>query len=155
MKAALSLDLDNKWSYMKTHGDPGWSTFPSYLDIVVPRFLDLLSDLRLQITVFVVGQDAALSYNRASLAEISRAGHEIGNHSFHHEPWLHRRSDAEIDEELERAEESIALATGHRPLGFRGPGFAKSAAIFNILARRGYLYDASTLPTFIGPLARA
>jgi peptidoglycan-N-acetylglucosamine deacetylase len=22
--ASLSLDLDNKWSYMKTHGDPGW-----------------------------------------------------------------------------------------------------------------------------------
>ena len=22
--ASLSLDLDNKWSYMKTHGDAGW-----------------------------------------------------------------------------------------------------------------------------------
>jgi hypothetical protein len=22
--ASLSLDLDNLWSYMKTHGDPGW-----------------------------------------------------------------------------------------------------------------------------------
>ncbi len=25
--ASLSLDLDNKWSYMKTHGDAGWETF--------------------------------------------------------------------------------------------------------------------------------
>lgn len=35
--ASLSFDLDNQWSYMKTHGDPGWDTFPSYLDLVVPR----------------------------------------------------------------------------------------------------------------------
>ena len=35
--ASLSLDLDNKWSYLKTHGDPGWDSFPSYLDVVVPR----------------------------------------------------------------------------------------------------------------------
>ena len=35
--ASLSLDLDNKWSYLKTHGDPGWESFPSYLGILVPR----------------------------------------------------------------------------------------------------------------------
>ena len=40
--ASLSLDLDNKWSYMKTHGDPGWESLPSYLPVVVPRFLRLL-----------------------------------------------------------------------------------------------------------------
>jgi hypothetical protein len=37
--ASLSLDLDNQWSYMKTHGDAGWESFPSYLDVVVPRVL--------------------------------------------------------------------------------------------------------------------
>ncbi len=29
---SLSLDLDNKWSYLKTHGDAGWDAFPSYLE---------------------------------------------------------------------------------------------------------------------------
>src|SRR5205823_13277969 len=61
--ASLSLDLDNKWSYLKTHGDPGWESFPSYLDLVVPRFLELLRDLDLRMTVFVVGQDAAHEKN--------------------------------------------------------------------------------------------
>ena len=42
--ATLSLDLDNQWSYMKTHGDAGWETFPSYLDVAVPRILDLLAE---------------------------------------------------------------------------------------------------------------
>ena len=42
--ASLSLDLDNKWSYLKTHGDEGWDQYPSYLDVVVPRFLDILDE---------------------------------------------------------------------------------------------------------------
>lgn len=155
MRAALSLDLDNKWSYMKTHGDPGWETYPSYLDLVVPRALAMLADLRLRITFFIVGQDAALPQNGAALARIAEAGHHIGNHSFFHEPWMHRRTEAEIDDELARAEESIREATGCTVRGFRGPGFVNSTAILNVLTRRGYAYDASSLPTFIGPIARA
>ena len=155
MKAALSLDLDNKWSYMKTHGDPGWRNFPSYLDIVVPRALELLESHGLRITFFIVGQDADIAENAEALRSIPLHGHEIGNHSFHHEPWLHRRSEAEIDLELHQAENSIENATGRRPSGFRGPGFVRSDTLLRVLVQRGYLYDASSLPTFIGPLARA
>jgi hypothetical protein len=53
------------------------------------------------------------------------------------------------------AEEYIEQATGQRPIGFRGPGYSLSQTTVAELNRRGYLYDASTLPTFIGPLARA
>ncbi len=153
--ASLSLDLDNKWSYLKTHGDRGWENFPSYLDGVVPRFLGLLDDLGLKITVFVVGQDAALAGNQDALAALSAAGHEIGNHSFHHEPWLHLYSPQQIEDEIAAAEEAIAAATDVTPTGFRGPGYSLSPAVLQCLARRGYRYDASTLPTVIGPLARA
>ena len=38
--ASLYLDLDNQWTYMKTHGDAGWEEFPTYLPVVIPRFLD-------------------------------------------------------------------------------------------------------------------
>jgi hypothetical protein len=153
--ASLSLDLDNLWSYLKIHGDPGWESFPSYLDVVVPRVLGFLADRGLRITFFVVGQDAARAENRPALAAIAAAGHEIGNHSFRHESWLHLYSETELDEELTRAEEAIERSTGVRPVGFRGPGFSLSAATLAVLARRGYRYDASTLPTFLGPLARA
>ncbi|MBI3029545.1 MAG: polysaccharide deacetylase family protein [Candidatus Rokubacteria bacterium] len=153
--ASLSLDLDNKWSYMKTRGEPGWERFPSYLDLVVPRVLDFLGARNLAITVFIVGQDAAVAENRPLLSAIAAAGHEIGNHSFHHEPWLHLYSEQQIGVELERAEEHIERATGRIPCGFRGPGFSLSRTVVQVLVRRGYLYDASTLPTFLGPLARA
>lgn len=152
--ASLSLDLDNQWSYMQIHGDAGWESFPSYLDIFVPYVLEVLDDLDLRITFFIVGQDAALEKNREYLREIVRRGHEVGNHSFRHESWLHTYSREELEEEVARAETHIERATGQRPTGFRGPGFSWSPALLEVLAGRGYRYDASTLPTYIGPLAR-
>jgi peptidoglycan/xylan/chitin deacetylase (PgdA/CDA1 family) len=152
---SLSLDLDNQWSYMKTHGDPGWEGFPSYLDIVVPRVCEIFKRWDWTITFFIVGQDAALEKNREALGLITAAGHEVGNHSFHHEPWLHLYSEQQTEEEIARAEDSIEAATGARPRGFRGPGYSFSRTTLEVLRQRNYLYDASTFPTFLGPLARA
>lgn len=153
--ASLSIDLDNLWSYLKTRGDDSWRSFPSFLDIVVPRVLRFLEQRDQPITWFVVGQDAAVTENHAMLASVATAGHEIGNHSFLHEPWLHLYSPDRLDDELSRTEQAIEEATGRHPSGFRGPGFSVSEDVLLALQRRGYRYDASTLPTFIGPLARA
>jgi len=153
--ASLSLDLDNLWSYMKTHGDRGWESFPSYLDLVVPRVLEFLEKRGLKITFFVVGQDAALEVNQAAIRSLADAGHEIGNHSFNHEPWLHLYSEQQIESELSRTEEQLERVTGQKTIGFRGPGYSLSLSVLRVLTRRGYQYDASTLPTFLGPLARA
>ncbi len=152
--ASISLDLDNQWSYMKTHGDAGWETFPSYLDTFVPHVLDALDSLNLKITFFIVGQDAALERNHAALSLIARQGHEIGNHSFHHEQWMAGHDRDQISREISDAAEAITAATGQRPRGFRGPGFAWNADLLDVLDEAGYLYDASTFPTYIGPLAR-
>ena len=155
LTCSLSLDLDNQWSYMRTHGDAGWEAFPSYLDLVVPRFLKILDDFGWKITVFVVGRDAALEKNREALQMIAAAGHEIGNHSFNHEPWSHLYSKRQAEDEIISAEEAIENATGRRPRGFRGPGYSVCRETLEVLAERNYLYDASTFPTFLGPLARA
>ncbi len=56
---------------------------------------------------------------------------------------------------MAEAERYIQAATGHKPTGFRGPGYSQSFALLRVLSRRGYVYDASSLPSFIGPLARA
>lgn len=153
--ASLSLDLDNKWSYMKTHGDENWDQFPGYLDVVVPRSLEMLKDLGLSITFFVVGQDAAMEGNAEVLRSIADAGHEIGNHSFHHEPWLHLYEPDQLVQEITSAQDRIEQATGQRPVGFRGPGFSLSQQTLSTLLDLEFQYDCSTLPTFIGPLARA
>lgn len=153
--ASISFDLDNQWSYMKTHGDPNWEKLPSYLDIVIPSVLDILDRLNLKITFFIVGQDAALKRNHDFLGMITEQGHEVGNHSFMHEPWLILQPKNLIEKEILKAETQIFQACGQKPLGFRGPGFVWSKALLEVLAANNYLYDASILATYLAPLARA
>lgn len=152
--ASISLDLDDQWTYMKVHGDDGWETFPSYLDVFLPLILDILDKLAIKITFFVVGQDAALEKNQAVLKSIVERGHEIANHSFHHESWLKSYSKTEIEKEIVSAEEAILKATGERTKMFRGPGFSWSNDLLEVLQSRGYVFDASLLPTYISPLMR-
>ncbi len=152
--ASVSLDMDDLWTYLRTHGDPAWVRRPSYLGVFVPRLLDALDEAEATITCFLVGEDAERDEAAALFRRVADAGHEIANHTHRHEVWLDRYSAAELDEELARAEAAIHAATGRRTVGFRAPGFSWSPAVLEALARRGYRYDASTLPTFLGPLAR-
>jgi peptidoglycan/xylan/chitin deacetylase (PgdA/CDA1 family) len=153
--ATLSLDLDNEWSYLKTHGDASWVDLPSYIDRAVGHGLELCAQLGVTITWFLIGQDAEVRAHHEALRSLIEAGHEIGNHSFHHEPWIHRADRTAVAAELTRAEDAIEAATDVRPDCFRGPGYAMSPILLTELAARGYRYDASSLPTVIGPLARA
>lgn len=153
--ASVSLDVDNLWSYLKTHGDAGWQTRPTYLPVFSPIALETLDRLGIKITFFIVGVDAAREENIPALRAFVTAGHEVGNHSYEHEPWLHRYEPVQLEQEIGAAEAAIESATGQRPLGFRGPGFSWSPELLRVLSRRAYLYDASTFPTFLGPLARA
>ena len=154
LTASLSLDLDNKWSYMKTHGNHEWQSFPSYLPAIVPRILEFLGSRGVKITFFVVGKDAELDQSGV-LREIAIAGHEIGNHSYMHDPWLHLYSRQELTEDFERSEQAIEQATGIRTCAFRGPGFSLSSETLGVLASRNYRFDATVFPNLLNPLARA
>jgi peptidoglycan/xylan/chitin deacetylase (PgdA/CDA1 family) len=83
-----------------------------------PRVLELLAKHRIPATFFQCGA------NVERLPETARAvraaGHEIGNHSHTH-PLFCFRSPAFILQELTRAQETIARATGFSPLLVRAP----------------------------------
>jgi len=153
--ASLSLDADNQWAYQMIRGQADWERAPSYLPAMTDRALELLDARSLHATFFLVGRDAEADADAAAFAALAAAGHEIGNHSYRHEPWLHRYSEIELDDELGAAEVAITAATGVHPTGFRGPGYSLSTATLRVLQRRGYRYDASTLPMILGPIARA
>lgn len=152
--ASISVDLDNLWSYLKTQGAPGGESFPTFLDKAVPRILQTLEKCDQRITFFIVGKDATVDANHAALKSIADAGHEIANHSFMHEPWLHLYSPDQLHQEIGSAEEAILAATGRKTAGFRGPGFSTSSQVRDVLAQRGYAYDASIFPSVLGPVAR-
>ena len=140
---------------MKTHGNAGWEDFPSYFDILIPYVLDILDCLNFAITFFIVGKDAVLDKNKDALKFLANRGHDIGNHSFNHEPWLQLYSKDRIKWEILETEEHIIRLIGKKPVGFRGPGFSWSRDLFEVLFENGYLYDATTLPTYLGPMASA
>ena len=152
--APLSLDLDNKWSYLKTHGDDSWQSFPSYLETIVPRALETLAERNWRITWFLVGKDAEDAAHHDLLRSIADAGHEVGNHSHMHEPWLHQYSRAELVADLGRSHDAIEKATGVTPVGFRGPGFSLSETTLDVLQSLGYQYDATTFPNILNPVGR-
>ncbi len=116
--------------------------------------MDELDRLNLKITFFIVGKDAEIPSNEKFLRMIVERGHEVGNHSYSHESWLNTYKKDKVEFEIQNAEELICNSTGQKTIGFRAPGFSWSNTVLNVLKEKNYLYDASTLPTFIGPLAR-
>ena len=139
---------------MKTLGDAEWSSYPSFLESVIPRMREFLDAHGIRATVFLVGRDAEDSRHRSLLSSFAADGHEIGNHSYHHDQWLHLMSIEEINADLDQSEGAIESATGRRPVAYRGPGYSINGDLIRLLSQRGYVYDASLFPNSISPLVR-
>jgi peptidoglycan/xylan/chitin deacetylase (PgdA/CDA1 family) len=146
MKTCISIDLDNFEDYrslVDPHGDP---TGPSFY-AAVPRFLDALDRVGARATFFAIGRDLRSEANRSALREIAARGHEVGNHSHTHPYDFCTLSRAGKREEIGRCESAIADTLGERPVGFRAPSGDVDGETHEILAERGYHYDASLTPT--------
>jgi peptidoglycan-N-acetylglucosamine deacetylase len=90
---AVSIDVDPIPCYYRIHG---LGPAPAELRDTVarralPRFAELLARRGIAATFFVVGEDidpgalgARARAARALYLELSRAGHELGNHSYSH-----------------------------------------------------------------------
>lgn len=150
----LSLDLDNKWSYLKTAGRPAWKEYPSYLPNACGHIASLLSQAQIHSTIFVVGQDLLSREGVQAVQQLALAGHDLGNHSFHHEPWLHLYDREKIAYELDKTDELLAQIGGRHTMGFRGPGYSDSPLVHAALVERGYRYCASQMSSCLGPVAR-
>lgn len=94
---------------------------------LTPSLLELLDRHAVKATFFLIGKWVSSTPTLA--AEISAAGHTIGNHTHTH-PGLALCSPARILSELDRCDEAIETATGKKPrsmrppYGFRGPQLA-------------------------------
>lgn len=153
--ASLSLDLDNLWCYQRSFGLEAWQDYPSFLELAVPRILDVLTRLDLRLTVFIIGRDTERTELRPLLAEAVGRGHEAGNHSFDHDPEMHNWPRERQREEIVRAGQAIEAVTGQRPRGFRGPAYATGETLLQTLVDLGYDYDASNYSNSLASLARA
>ena len=98
-----------------------------------PEVLAELERRRATATFFLVGEQVA---QRPELArEIVDAGHEVGVHGYRHTLLLRRRVTA-LAEDLDRAVETIAAATGVVPVLYRPPyGVFSSGALAEVRSR--------------------
>lgn len=78
-----------------------------------PRLLDLLDELNIQVTFFVLGR--MVTANRALLQRMASSPqqHEICNHSWSH-PHFTELTNTQIREEIERTQRVIEDAAGNR-----------------------------------------
>lgn len=156
---AVSIDVDSIECYYRIHG---LGEAPAQLGGVIierclPRFAEVLGELEIAATFFVVGRDVDIDGEgveverahkaRARVEALAAAGHEIASHSYSHHYDLARRSRPAVAAEIGRAHEVLAEVAGTLPRGFRAPGYDLSAAMQDELIARGYLYDSSILPS--------
>ncbi|MDF1564364.1 MAG: polysaccharide deacetylase family protein [Deltaproteobacteria bacterium] len=147
--ACVSIDLDGLDCYARIfalHLPPRAGPDPLHT-VAVHRFGELLAEADLPGTAFVIGSSLTDSLARKAIAELHRAGHELGNHSFEHDYRLSLRSLAEMRQEVEAGAEAIAGLTGERPVGFRAPGYNLSAGLLQAVRESGATYDTSLFPS--------
>lgn len=97
-----------------------------------PRTLDLLDDLQLRATFFVVGEQAAAHGDL--VAEMRRRGHAVGVHGYQHEHHT-LRGPRWVRRDTEQAVAAIAAATGTAPRWIRPP-YGQLTASTLVEARR-------------------
>jgi peptidoglycan/xylan/chitin deacetylase (PgdA/CDA1 family) len=103
---------------------------------------------------FIVGRDLAVARKAAQARLLATDGHEIGNHSFTHTIGITRLPTGRLREEIAKTHEAILAAGLPAPVGFRAPGYDVDARVLRELRKIGYRYDASVLPTALGPVMR-
>ncbi len=83
-----------------------------------PEFLDVLERLGLRATFFMLGEMARRAPGLA--AEVAAAGHEVGVHGDTHRSQL-RLAPRTVADDIARARDAVAEATGVAPEWFRPP----------------------------------
>jgi peptidoglycan/xylan/chitin deacetylase (PgdA/CDA1 family) len=110
-------------------------TFDDGPDTMTEAYLDVLADLDVRATFFLIGEQVARDVDLS--LEYLRRGHEIGGHGWTHEAFP-TMSPARLGDELARMDAVLPPPKGHRPL-VRPPRGILSPRSLMRLAAAGYV----------------
>jgi len=102
---------------------------------ITPRVLDLLDERGVKATFFCIGERVQRCAELAR--EIVRRGHAVENHSQRHLNYFSLLGPRGLIAEIERAQDTIGIATGQQPLFFRAPAGFRSPFLDPVLSRLG------------------
>ncbi len=123
-----------------------WDSYASRVEGNTRRLLELLGDLNLHGTFFVLGWVAERF--PGLVREIAAGGHELACHSYWHR-LIYKLDRAEFREDTRRAKNVIEQAAGQPVYGYRAPTYSvidRSVWALEILAELGFTYDSSIYP---------
>jgi len=101
---------------------------------VTPLLLDLLDRHSVSATFFVTGEAAAR--HPSILRDILSRGHAVGNHSYHHFPFLTLKGIRTLRREIESTQ-SLLAGFGIVPLAFRPPVGITNPLLWRVLLEQG------------------
>lgn len=103
--------------------------------VYTPKILEVLHRNHVQATFFVLGSQ--VDKHPKVLQWIYKAGHEIGNHGYHHYD-LNKLTEQEVYDEIKHAERSILKTTGILAQYYRPPGGVMTHDVMNAVQSCGY-----------------
>ena len=156
MHAAISIDVDSLHFYRAIHGlAPQTLQDDPIYTIALTRYFELLERCQVPSTLFLIAQDIEPHINILRQG-VQKTSSEVANHSFSHDYKMTTWEDDKLYNELSLAHQTLShLFPDQSIVGFRAPGYNTSEAMLRSIAKLGYTYDSSMLPSFPYFAARA
>jgi polysaccharide deacetylase family protein (PEP-CTERM system associated) len=146
---ALSIDVEDYFqvsAFEATVHRDSWDTLESRVCRNTERLLEILADVGVQGTFFVLGWVA--ERYPVLVRRIVEAGHEVASHGYDHR-LVYGMTPKQFREDLARARAALEAAGAGPVLGYRAPSFSitrESLWALDVLTAEGYVYDASIYP---------
>jgi len=146
---ALTIDVEDYFHVSAFDGPEKrhcWDQFESRVCANTDRLLDLLAQTSTLATFFVLGWVA--DRHPHLIRRIASAGHELASHGYAHR-LVYNMTPAEFRDDLRRAKDAIASASGVDVRGYRAPSFSITRAslwALDVLIEEGYTFDSSVFP---------
>jgi hypothetical protein len=153
--ASVGVDVDSLRLYYRIHGLDESAATNAAWTVGVPRFVALFAEVGIGATFYCVAEDLELEDNRQRVRALAEAGHEIGNHTWHHPYRLTRLTPEEIAAEIGEGRRRLEAAAGVPVVGFRAPGYNTSEAVISQVVASGHRYDSSVFSCAPYYLAKA
>lgn len=148
---ALTIDVEdffqvNAFSRHINRGD--WENFPLRVADNTRRILDMLDELNVKATFFVLGWVA--EREGSLIKEILLHGHEVACHGYGHE-LIYAIGPDRFRQDIRRAKSILEDIAGTKVSGYRAPSYSitgKSIWALDILVEEGFSYDSSIFPVY-------
>jgi polysaccharide deacetylase family protein (PEP-CTERM system associated) len=145
----VSVDVEDYFhaeSFSEVVDRANWDSHSSRVEANTRRLLELLAELDIHGTFFILGWVA--DRFPGLVREIAACGHELGCHSYWHR-LIYKLDPTEFREDTHRAKSVIEDISGQPVYGYRAPTYSvidRSVWALEILTELGFTYDSSIFP---------